>query len=90
MTESEIIKVTSKGQITIPSQFRKELSLDKDSYLFVARAGKLLVLKKVDEISLDEIADVLGGVAEREGITRDILAEDAKKARRVLLAEKLE
>ena len=90
MTESEIIKVTSKGQITIPSQFRKELSLGKDSYLFVARAGKLLVLKKVDEISLDEIADVLGGVAEREGITRDMIAEDAKKARKAFLDEMLE
>ena len=90
MTESEIIKVTSKGQITIPSQFRKELSINKDTHLYATRAGKFLLLKKVEELSLEEISGILGSIAEAKGITRKELAEEAKKARREFLKKKNE
>jgi AbrB family looped-hinge helix DNA binding protein len=88
MSESEVIKITSKGQVTIPSRFRKELSLDRDSYLYVTRAGNMLVLKKVDTLSLEEISTILGSIAETEGITKEILFEEAKKARKAFLEEK--
>ena len=32
---SEVIKVTSKGQITIPTKIRKKLNIEKDTYLEV-------------------------------------------------------
>jgi AbrB family looped-hinge helix DNA binding protein len=88
LTEAEIIKVTSKGQITIPSKIRSALSLNRDSYLYVARAGKILVMKKVDELSLDEISSVLQAVAEEKGITHEMLIEDAEKTRRHLMEER--
>ena len=88
MSESEVIKITSKGQVTIPSRFRKELSLDRDSYLYVTRAGNMLVLKKVDALSLEEISTILESIAETEGITKEILFEEAKKARKAFLEEK--
>ena len=88
MSEAEIIKITSKGQVTIPSKFRKELSLDKDSYLFVARAGNMLVMKKVDELSLDEITTLFETVAESKGVTREMLLGEVEKARKALLEEK--
>jgi AbrB family looped-hinge helix DNA binding protein len=87
MSESEIIKVTSKGQITIPSKFRKELSLDRDSYLYVARSGKILVLKKVDDLSLDEITSLYETIAKSEGITREMLLEEVEKAREELMEQ---
>lgn len=88
MSEAEIIKVSSKGQVTIPSRFREELSLDRDSYLYVARAGRMLVMKKVDELSLDDISTLLGAVAREKGLTRELLLEEAKRARRQLMAER--
>ena len=88
MSEAEIIKVTSKGQVTIPSRFRKELSLDRDSYLYVARAGNMLVMKKVDELSLDEITTIFETVAESKGVTREMLLGEVEKARKALLEEK--
>ena len=87
MSESEIIKVTSKGQITIPSKFRKELSLSRDSYLYVARSGKILVLKKVDDLSLDEITSLYETIAKSEGITREMLLEEVEKAREELMEQ---
>jgi len=88
MVESEIIKVTSKGQITIPSKFRKELSLDRDSYLYVARAGNMLVVKKVDDLSLDEITSLYETIAKSEGVTREILLEEVEKAREELMEQR--
>ena len=88
LPDGEIIKVTSKGQITIPAKMRRELWLDKDSYLYVAKVGDLLVIKKVDELGVDEISSVLEGVSERKGITREILMEEAEKARKRLMEER--
>ena len=88
MLEGEIIKVTSKGQITIPAKIRRALSLDRDSYLYVTRAEGLLVMRKVDDLSLDEISAVLGVVAEERGVTRELLFEEAERARERLMEER--
>jgi len=88
LPEGEIIKVTSKGQITIPAKIRRALSLDRDSYLYVTRAGGLLVMRKVDDLSLDEISAVLGVVAEERGVTRELLFEEAERARERLMEER--
>jgi AbrB family looped-hinge helix DNA binding protein len=88
LSKGEIIKVTSKGQITIPAKIRRVLSLDKDSYLYVTRAERLLVMRKVDELSLDEISAVLGAMAEERGVTRELLVEEAERARERLMEER--
>jgi len=88
LSEGEIIKVTSKGQITIPAKMRNALSLNRDSHLYVAKAGKLLVMKKVDELSLDEISSLLQAVADERGVTKELLMEDAEKIRRQLMEER--
>jgi AbrB family looped-hinge helix DNA binding protein len=88
LSGGEIIKVTSKGQITIPAKIRRALSLDRDSYLYLTRAGRLLVMRKVDELSLDEISAVLEAVAEERGVTRELLFEEAEKARERLMEER--
>ena len=88
MSEGEIIKVTSKGQVTIPVKIRRALSLNRDSYLYVTRAGRLVVMRKVDELSLDEISAVLEAVAEVKGVTKELLVEEAEKARERLMRER--
>jgi len=45
-------------------------------------------MKKVDELSLDEISSVLQAMADEKGITREMLIEDAEKTRRRLMEER--
>ena len=42
-----VIKVTSKGQLTIPVKYRRHLGIDKESYLLVDEIGDFLILKKI-------------------------------------------
>lgn len=43
----ELTKVTSKGQVVIPSEIRKELELGEGAQLVVSRIGDLVLMKKV-------------------------------------------
>ena len=84
MAVSEVVKITSKGQFTLPVEIRRDLSLVKDSYLYVTRLGRLIVMKKVNELSLDDISATLQTLAKKRGITRDLLMRDVEKAREKL------
>lgn len=52
--EPQLATVTSKGQITIPSQFRKEFGLEKGTKLMVVPTEYGLVLKKLELPSVEE------------------------------------
>jgi len=88
MATSEVVKITSKGQFTLPIEIRRDLSLGKDSYLYVTKVGRLIVMKKVDELSLDEISKILRSLAKGRGITRSLLMKEVERARAKLLEEK--
>ena len=45
-----IIKVTEKGQVTLPVDIRRKLGISKDDYLMVETEGEYLKLKKVSEV----------------------------------------
>ena len=45
---TEITKISSKGQVVIPFEMRKDLKLDTGSTLAVSRADNIILLKKVD------------------------------------------
>jgi bifunctional DNA-binding transcriptional regulator/antitoxin component of YhaV-PrlF toxin-antitoxin module len=85
---SQVVKITSKGQFTLPVELRRELSLGKDSHVYVTKLGRLIVIKKVEELSLDDISAILEPLAKRSGLTRRILMEDIEKAREKMLGEK--
>jgi transcriptional pleiotropic regulator of transition state genes len=42
-----VVKVTSKGQVTIPSEVRSALGIDEGSYLEVTEEGEEIRLRKV-------------------------------------------
>jgi len=44
-----IVKVTEKGQVTLPVNIRRKLGISKDDYLVVETEGEYLKLKKVSE-----------------------------------------
>lgn len=46
--EYTIIKLTSKGQMTLPLEIREKLKLDKGDYLAVYLEGEEIRLKKID------------------------------------------
>ena len=45
-----MIKVTEKGQVTLPIQLRRKLGIKKDDYLVVEAEGEQLKLRKVSDI----------------------------------------
>ena len=66
---TEVIKVTSKGQITIPIEIRKKLQLEKESYIVVDIIGDYIIMKKVG-LKLKEISDTIRKSAKNKGITK--------------------
>ena len=42
-----IVKVTEKGQVTLPINLRRKLGITKDNYLVVEAEGEYLRLKKL-------------------------------------------
>lgn len=54
--ETKIIKVTDKGQISIPIEIRKSIGIDVGDELIVIRNGETLCLKKIKS---DDFKDLL-------------------------------
>ena len=69
----EIVKVTSKGQLTIPAKIRAESNLRQGSQIYMKSVGDFVIMKKVDDLSLDEISRVLQEVAKDRGLSKLIL-----------------
>jgi len=67
----ETVTLTSKGQLTLPKEYRDKLRLDKGSRLAVALKGDTLLLKKVYKVAplaeADPIWDMLGMFEDRRG-----------------------
>lgn len=70
--EPEVITVTSKGQITIPSQFREEFGLEDGTKLMIVPTDYGLVLKKLELPSIEEFRERVENRAE----TVDLSAEE--------------
>ena len=71
----ELTKMTTKGQVVIPSEIRKELGLEKGSQLVVSRAGGMVLLKKLEipdlKKELDELTKWGSKFARKAGIRND-------------------
>ena len=86
--EGEIVKVTTKGQITLPARIRRSLKIHDDSHLYVAQAGDLVVMKRVDELTLSNITGILERLAEEKGVTGEILGVEVEMQRKRTATEK--
>jgi AbrB family looped-hinge helix DNA binding protein len=62
-----IVKVTEKGQVTLPIDLRRKLKISKDDYLVVEAEGNVLKVRKLAEKRLlasdDPIWDFVGQYA---------------------------
>ena len=67
----ELAKVTSQGQITIPSDIRRYLSLkDGDKVVLIKENGHV-VMANSTMLALREVQDAFAGVAETMGLEND-------------------
>ena len=64
----ELAKVTSQGQITIPSDIRKSLNLKTgDKVVFLNENGRI-VMANSSMLALKDVQDAFAGVAENIGL----------------------
>lgn len=70
-----ISKVTSRGQITLPSEFRKKEGIGDSDYVVMREVGEAIILSKLTS-RVDEITSVFEKKAKAKGITKkELLAE---------------
>jgi AbrB family looped-hinge helix DNA binding protein len=57
MEAEEIVRVSGKGQIVIPRIVRRKLGIEPGKRLLVATDGGAIFLKKLEDLSLEEISE---------------------------------
>lgn len=81
--EPQIVKMTSKGQLTLPVEFRRDLKLKRGSYLLMSVLGrKYLLMEKIETSPLDKITEILEEEAKRKGITKKEIAKTIQEVRK--------
>lgn len=75
-----ISKVTSRGQVTLPQDFRDEAGITSKDYVAIRRMGQYLVLGKA-ELRLDEITAEFEKEARARGVTRKALLEELERVK---------
>ncbi|MDG6225097.1 MAG: AbrB/MazE/SpoVT family DNA-binding domain-containing protein [Candidatus Thermoplasmatota archaeon] len=83
---TEVIKVTSKGQITLPVDIRKTLRIDKDGYLMVEAIGDFILLKKAN-VRIEELNELMSKAAKNKKVSRKEIEKAILKARKETWAE---
>ena len=76
----KVIKVTSKGQVTLPSEIREKLGIDEESYMAVEEIGDYIILKKIGP-KLREISKAIQEEAESENITKETIEKTIEESR---------
>ena len=81
MTQQEqiedIIKVSSKGQIVIPSEVRRKLGVKGGEKLLVITKNGDILLRKTKELSLEEVGERIDKYVKEEQIDVDKLVAEA-------------
>jgi len=85
-TVPKLVRVRSRGQLTIPQDMREALSLDVDTGLNIFRVGKVLIMspKRLQRASL---AKEVEREMKRRGLTLKDLISDLRVQREKYLAE---
>ena len=63
--ETKLIKVTDKGQISIPTSMRKATGMKKGDELLVIQEGKVIILEKVKKSDFSDLLKHSENVAEK-------------------------
>ncbi len=77
---AEVVKVTTKGQLTLPARIRKDLDISDDTYLLAEEVGDFVVLRRAETRFL-ELSERFRNQAKRRGITRESLLRTLQRGR---------
>lgn len=75
-----VVKVTSKGQLTLPATIRRELNISENDYLYVTEAGDLILMKRIG-VDPKEILNLFQKAAKDIGLTREELNQAIQEIR---------
>jgi AbrB family looped-hinge helix DNA binding protein len=89
MAAAQKVRVTSTGQVPIPSVIRDELGIAPgDEVVLYIDGGRLVLDARQPELLFDEITSRLEAEARAKGITPDMAVPACKEARRQIAAER--
>jgi len=88
---TEITKISSKGQVVIPSEIRDEMGLEIGTTMVVTRMKDMVLLKKVDvpdlKAEFKRLTNMGAAFAKKTGIkTAEDVAEMVHKRRGIKVA----
>ena len=63
--ETKIVKVTDKGQISLPIKFREHANIKKGDSLLMIRKGKTIILKEIEESKFKDLLKHSESVAKK-------------------------
>tara|TARA_Y100000310_G_scaffold345532_1_gene466148 strand:- start:11545 stop:11778 length:234 start_codon:yes stop_codon:yes gene_type:complete len=63
--ETKLVKITDKGQISIPTSMRKATGIKKGDELIVIQEGNIIILEKVKKSSFKDLLKHSEKVAEK-------------------------
>jgi len=67
----DVSRVTTKGQITIPIEFRKRFGINEgDKVVFLERDGMMMIANS-NRMAFEEFQQTMAGEAERAGIASE-------------------
>ena len=75
------VKVGNRGQLTIPSEYRKELGIEKGDVINVMKAGEVFILTR-EQVIGETIAGKMENVMKKKGLTLQDLLRNLKEQRR--------
>ena len=85
-TTSRLVRVRSRGQLTIPQDLREVLGLDEETGLNVFRVGRVLLMTP-KRLQRGALASDVEREMKREGVTLEDLLKDLQDQRKRYLAE---
>lgn len=84
--EVELVRLSEKGQIVIPSSLRKEMGIKKSDQFLVFGEENTVILKKIEKPTIqkafNEIAKPLQKAAKKAGLTKQDLTKAIKEVRK--------
>jgi AbrB family looped-hinge helix DNA binding protein len=87
-TERAVVRLSSKGQLVVPKEFREAMGLRPGDAVAVHEVSKnLLILEKLPESPLAGLTEELRKAARRKGFGARELSSAIRKARKETYAE---
>jgi len=83
----DFVKLSSKGQFTLPISMRRSLGLKRGNRLALERVGDFVLMRKV-ELDFEEKLELLQQHAQERGVDREEIFATLRDVRREIQSER--